>query len=108
MLGTEIEHIDGLSTSNTDNMAELEDILKYCQLGRECSKSIMDEYTACDKISKEVIVWYSHNKKVLKQMNDWAVLYKDEFIGLLYKDDEDGEIAFQFHMTILDEDLLDA
>ena len=61
-------------------MAELEDILKYCQLGRECSKSIMDEYTACDKISKEVIVWYSHNKKVLKQMNDWATLYKDEFI----------------------------
>ena len=47
MLGTEIEHIDGLSTSNTDNMAELEDILKYCQLGRECSKTIMDEYTAC-------------------------------------------------------------
>ena len=80
MLGTEIEHIDGLSTSNTDNMAELEDILKYCQLGRECSKTIMDEYTACDKISKEVIVWYSHNKKVLKQMNDWATLYKDEFI----------------------------
>ena len=80
MLGTEIEHIDGLSTSNTDNMAELEDILKYCQLGRECSKSIMDEYTACDKISKEVIVWYSHNKKVLKQLNDWTTLYKDEFI----------------------------
>jgi uncharacterized coiled-coil DUF342 family protein len=80
MLGTEIEHIDGLSTSNTDNMAELEDILNYCQLGRECSKSVMDEYTACDKISKEVIVWYSHNKKVLKQMNDWATLYKDEFI----------------------------
>ena len=81
MLGTEIEHIDGLSTSNTDNMAELEDILKYCQVGRdECSKSVMDEYIACDKMSKEVIVWYSHNKKVLKQMNDWAVLYKDEFI----------------------------
>ena len=80
MLVTEIEHIDGLSTSNTDNMAELEDILKYCQLGRECSKSIMDEYTACDKISKEVIVWYSHNKKVLKQLNDWTTLYKDEFI----------------------------
>jgi|TARA_B110000444_G_scaffold143696_1_gene134502 hypothetical protein len=81
MLGTEIEYITGLSTSNTDNMAELEDILKYCQVGRdECSKSVMDEYTACDKISKEVIVWYSHNKKILKQMNDWALLYKDEFI----------------------------
>ena len=81
MLGTEIEYITGLSTSNTDNMAELEDILKYCQVGRdECSKSVMDEYTACDKMSKEVIVWYSHNKKILKQMNDWSVLYKDEFI----------------------------
>ena len=81
MLEKELEHIDGLSTSNTDNMAELEDILKYCQVGRDqCSKVVMDEYTACDKISKEVIVWYSHNKKVLKQMNDWALLYKDEFI----------------------------
>jgi len=39
----------------------------------------MDEYTACDKISKEVIVWYSHNKKVLKQMNEWAILHKEEF-----------------------------
>ena len=36
------------------------------------------------------------------------VYFKNEFLGLIYKDDEDGEIAFQFHMTILDEDLLDA
>jgi hypothetical protein len=79
MLGSEIEHIDDLGTSNTDNMAELEDILRYCQVGRDCSKSVMDEYTACDKISKEVIVWYSHNKKVLKQMNEWTILHKEEF-----------------------------
>ena len=79
MLGVEIEHIDDLGTSNTDNMAELEDILRYCQMGRDCSKSVMDEYTICDKISKEVIVWYSHNKKVLKQMNEWAILHKEEF-----------------------------
>tara|TARA_X000000368_G_scaffold316497_1_gene253865 strand:- start:660 stop:971 length:312 start_codon:yes stop_codon:yes gene_type:complete len=79
MLEKELEHIDGLSTSNTDNMAELEDILKYCQMGRECSKSVMDEYTSCDKISKEVIVWYSHNRKVIKQMKEWADIYKDEF-----------------------------
>ena len=80
MLEKELEHIDGLSTFNTDNMAELEDVLKYCQMGRDCSKSVMDEYTSCDKISKEVIVWYSHNRKVLKQMKDWMDLYKDEFI----------------------------
>ena len=63
-----------------EDEAELEDILKYCQMGRDCSKTVMDEYTACDKISKEVIVWYSHNKKVLKQMKDWSDIYKDEFI----------------------------
>ena len=41
--------------------------------------------------------------------NDSAeIYYKEEFIGLIYRDDEDGEIAYQFHMTILDEDLLDA
>lgn len=80
MLEKELEQIDGLGTSNTDNMAELEDILKYCQVDRDIEKSIMDEYTSCDKMSKEVIVWYSHNKKVLKQMKDWAGLYKDEFV----------------------------
>ena len=79
MLEKELEYIDDLSTSNTDNMADLEDIIKYCQMGRECSKTVMDEYTSCDKISKEVIVWYSHNKKVLKQMNEWAILHKEEF-----------------------------
>ena len=79
MLEKELEHIDELSTSNTDNMAELEDILKYCQLGRDVEKSIMDEYTSCDKISKEVIVWYAHNRKVIKQMKEWADLYKEEF-----------------------------
>ncbi len=79
MLDKELEHIDGLSTSNTDNMAELEDILKYCQVGRDVEKSVMDEYTSCDKISKEVIVWYAHNRKVIKQMKEWADLYKEEF-----------------------------
>ena len=47
--------------------------------------------------------------KVDKNNTDSAEVYfNNEFLGLIYKDDEDGEIAFQFHMTILDEDLLDA
>ena len=46
--------------------------------------------------------------KVDENNSDSAEVYfKNEFLGLIYKDDEDGEIAFQFHMTILDEDLLD-
>ena len=36
------------------------------------------------------------------------VYFKSEFIGLIYKDEDDGELAYQFHMTILDEDLLDS
>lgn len=47
--------------------------------------------------------------KIDKNNNDSAeVYYNKEFLGLIYKDDEDGEVAYQFHMTILDEDLLDA
>ena len=46
--------------------------------------------------------------KIDKNNNDSAeVYYNKEFLGLIYKDDEDGEVAYQFHMTILDEDLLD-
>ena len=41
MLGTEIEHIDGLSTSNTDNMAELEDILKILSNGSRLFENLL-------------------------------------------------------------------
>ncbi len=29
----------------------------------------------------------------------------DEFIGVIYKDDEDGEVSYDFNMAILDFDL---
>ncbi|MBC7906494.1 MAG: DUF3126 family protein [Rhodospirillaceae bacterium] len=29
----------------------------------------------------------------------------DEFIGVLHRDDDEGEISYAFHMTILAEDL---
>ena len=45
--------------------------------------------------------------KEVKREDSVEVYFKDEFIGLIYKDEEDGETAYQFHMTILDEDLLD-
>jgi uncharacterized coiled-coil DUF342 family protein len=101
MLEKELEYIDDLSTSNTDNMANLEDILKYCQLGRECSKPVMDEYTSCDKISKEVIVWYSHNRKVIKQLKDWADLYKYEFIEYEKKVKEVQERIKNLKMSVV-------
>lgn len=33
------------------------------------------------------------------------VMLGDEFIGVLHRDDEDGEVSYAFHMTILEMDL---
>ena len=35
------------------------------------------------------------------------VFIEDEFIGVVFVDNEDGETCFQFNMTILSEDLED-
>ena len=35
------------------------------------------------------------------------VLIDDEFIGVIFEDNEDGEMCYQFNMTILSEDLED-
>ena len=35
------------------------------------------------------------------------ILIEDEFIGVVFEDNEDGETCFQFNMTILSEDLED-
>ena len=40
--------------------------------------------------------------------NDSAeVLIEDEFIGVVFEDNEDGDTCYQFNMTILSEDLDD-
>lgn len=33
------------------------------------------------------------------------VLLDKEFIGVVYRDEDEGEVSYQFHMTILEEDL---
>ena len=53
------------------------------------------------------------NNKKLKLKEEWTkndsaeVLIEDEFIGVVFEDNEDGETCFQFNMTILTEDLED-
>ena len=38
--------------------------------------------------------------------DDSAEVYiGEEFIGVLFRDDEDGDLCFQFNMAILEEDL---
>lgn len=40
------------------------------------------------------------------QKNDSAEVYiGDEFIGVIFRDDEDGELSYNFNMAILDFDL---
>ena len=53
-----------------------------------------------------------NNKKIKIEgranKNDSAeVFIDDEFIGVVFEDNEDGETCFQFNMTILSEDLED-
>ena len=51
-----------------------------------------------------------NNKKIKIEgranKNDSAeVLINDEFIGVVFEDNEDGDMCYQFNMTILSEDL---
>tara|TARA_Y100001960_G_C14583185_1_gene781815 strand:+ start:179 stop:394 length:216 start_codon:yes stop_codon:yes gene_type:complete len=46
--------------------------------------------------------------KERKSIDDSCEVYLgDEFLGLVYLEEDEGEIAYQFHMTILGEDLLE-
>lgn len=33
------------------------------------------------------------------------VYFGDEFLGVIFRDEEDGDLCYQFNMAILDEDL---
>ena len=44
--------------------------------------------------------------KKRKSIEDSCEVYhKEEFLGLIYKENEEGEEDYQFHMSILKEDL---
>ncbi|AHA28304.1 DUF3126 family protein [Candidatus Liberibacter americanus] len=44
-------------------------------------------------------------KPRVNQTDSVEVFINSEFIGLIYKDDEDGEISYNFSMSILNDDL---
>ena len=50
---------------------------------------------------------FANNTITLKEQNDESceVLIGDEFIGVLFRDEEDGELSYAFHMAILEMDL---
>ena len=40
-----------------------------------------------------------------KKKDSAEVYIDDEFVGVLYRDDDDGEVSYQFQMAILEFDL---
>ena len=53
-----------------------------------------------------------NNKKIkiegrTNKADSAEVFIEDEFIGVIFEDNEDGDTCFQFNMTILSEDLED-
>jgi len=46
-------------------------------------------------------------KKRAKKDDSVEVFVREEFIGVIYKDDEDNEVTYQFQMAILADDLRD-
>ncbi|ADP70307.1 hypothetical protein Rvan_1033 [Rhodomicrobium vannielii ATCC 17100] len=44
-------------------------------------------------------------KKRQKKQDSVEVFVKEEFVGVIYKDDEDNEVSYQFQMAILEDDL---
>ncbi len=44
-------------------------------------------------------------RKRHKKQDSVEVFVKEEFVGVIYKDDEDNEVTYQFQMAILEDDL---
>ena len=44
-------------------------------------------------------------RKRTKKQDSVEVFVREEFIGVIYKDDEDNEVSYQFQMAILEDDL---
>ena len=82
MLEEELKCIDALNIENVKNMAHLENILEFhkIHMSTDDDKYILDEYSACDKVSKDVISWYYRNKKILDQKKEWTDIYKEELV----------------------------
>jgi len=55
---------------------------------------------------------FSSDKFIVKERksidDSCEIFLDDEFIGLVYVENDEGETSYQFHMTILKEDLLNS
>jgi hypothetical protein len=65
-----------------------------------------EEIRKLDAYFKRVFQNASLSVKARPRKDDSCELYVgDEFLGIIFKDDEDGELSYNFSMAILDVDL---
>ncbi|MBP0439655.1 DUF3126 family protein [Tianweitania sediminis] len=65
-----------------------------------------DEIKKLDAYFKRVFRNPGLQVKARPRKDDSAEVYMgDEFLGIVFKDDEDGELSYNFSMAILDVDL---
>ena len=82
MFEDDLGYIDALNAENVNNMAQSRKCLEFhkIHMSTDDDKYILSEYSACDKVSKDVISWYYRNKNILKQMKEWSDIYKEELV----------------------------
>jgi len=67
-----------------------------------------DEILKLERYLKKVFRLSELQVRQRPRKEDSAEVYiGEEFIGVLFRDDDEGEIAYQFQMAILDYDLRD-
>lgn len=65
-----------------------------------------EEIRKLDAYFKRVFMTPGIQVKARPKKKDSAEVYRDdEFLGVIYKDEEDGELSYNFSMAILDVDL---
>jgi hypothetical protein len=65
-----------------------------------------EELKKLDAYFKRVFQMPSLQVKARPKKDDSAELYKDdEFLGVIYRDEDEGELSYNFSMAILDIDL---
>ncbi|MEZ5872686.1 MAG: DUF3126 family protein [Nitratireductor sp.] len=65
-----------------------------------------DEIRKLDAYLKRVFMTPGLAVKARPKKDDSAEVYRDdEFLGVIYRDEEDGELSYNFSMAILDIDL---
>jgi len=65
-----------------------------------------EEIKKLDAYFKRVFKDSSLNVKARPRKEDSCELYSDEeFLGVIYKDEDEGELSYNFSMAILNEDL---